>query len=270
MLRILTLTIQRSLRWATSLVVSVGLLCAVPTYGADLTAYTEEWAPYNYSEDGAIKGISTDILRSMCDAARLHCDIHMVPWARAYRNATSTANTLVYTTARKPAREREFIWIGPILPRTTWVFVRQGLERDILELADLAGLRVGVVREEAAAQDLLAAGVPTNALVHQASNADVLRMLLAASVDAMVDTEVGMQWNLRKTGASADAVRKLMKLSDEGAYYFALNLDSDPVLVRQLQGALEKLRHGGKLDAILRKYGTDALTTPTRSMPVKR
>ena len=222
---------------------------------ADLTAYTEEWPPYNYSEGGEIKGISTDVLRAACAIAKLDCDIHMVPWARAYKTAGRTPNTMVYTTARKPSREQEFIWIGPILPRTTWVYVRQELEKDIHDFSDLVQRQVGVVRDEAAAQDLIAAGVPQSALVQQSSNADVLRLLESKRVDAMVDTEVSMQWNLRQTALASVAVSKRMKLSDEGAYYFALNLDSDPALAIRLQDAIHKLRRDGKIDAIARRYG---------------
>lgn len=257
LLQILTIPFRQR-RWLTPIAASLAMLCATPAQSADLTAYTEEWAPYNFTEGNAIKGISTDILRAMCESAKLECDVKMVPWARAYRSASSKANTLVYTTARKPAREHEFLWIGPILPRTTWIYARQGQEKEIREFADLASRRVGVVRDEAAQQDLIAAGVPESALVLQASNTDVLRMLLGSMVDAMVDTEVGMQWNLRRAAVAPNAVSRLMKLSDEGAYYFALNLESDPKLVRQLETALDKLRHDGKVDAIVRRYAAAA------------
>jgi polar amino acid transport system substrate-binding protein len=256
----------RGTRRVLAVVVATGALCAAPAHAADLTAYTEEWPPYNYSEGDIVKGISTDVLRALCETAKLDCDIRMVPWARAYRTASTQANTVVYTTARKPSREHEFLWVGPILPRTTWVYARQGLEQNIHDMTELAQHSIGVVRDEAAQQDLVAAGVPESALVVQASNTDVLRMMLGSSVDAMVDTEVGMQWNLRKVNVSPSAVSKLMKLSDEGAYYFALNLDSDPILVRKLQSAMDKLRHEGKLDAIVRKYGAGTPTMPARKL----
>ena len=70
----------------------------------------------------------------------------------------------------------------------------------------------------------------------------------------MVDTEVGMKWNLRTAAIAPDTVRKLVKLSDAGAYYFAMNLDSNPALVRNLQKAIDHLRQSGKLDAIVREY----------------
>lgn len=234
------------------LAVSAGTACV--GHAADLVAYTEEWAPYNFTAEGTIKGISTDILRAACNAATLDCEIRMVPWARAYKSAGSIPNTLIFTTARKPSREQEFLWVGPILPRTTWVYGRAELESSTHSVHDLSSQRVGVVRDEAAQQDLVAAGLPLTALVIQPSNTDVLKMLMGSMVDAMVDTEVGMEWNLRTAAVASHTVKKLFKLSDEGAYYYALNLQSDPALVRRLQRAIDQLRRSGKLDAIVRHY----------------
>ncbi len=219
-----------------------------------LTAYTEEWPPYNYAEGREVKGISTDILQAACEIAKLQCTFQVVPWARAYKTASHVPNTVVYTTARKPSREKEFLWVGPILPRTTWVYGNTAQTQSVRDFKDLAKIRIGVVREEAAQQDLEAVGVPPSAFTVQSSNADVLRTLINGSVDAMVDTEIGMAWSLRTAGIAPTTVTKLMKLSDDGAYYFALNLNSDAGMVKDLQAALDKLRSDGKIDAIQRQY----------------
>lgn len=226
--------------------------------GPQIVAYTEDWAPYNFAEGDQVKGISTDLLRAMCQEAKLQCDIKLVPWARAYKTATSQANTLLYTTARKPSRENEFLWIGPILPRATWVYGKAGLERKIHTVAELSQLRIGVVRDEAAQQDLQAQGVAETAFVEDSSNTNVLKLLSRGLVDAMVDTEVGMDWNLRNANMQSGSVSRLMKLSDSGAYYFAMNLNSNPAYVEQLQQALDKLKREGKLTALVRKYTAPA------------
>jgi polar amino acid transport system substrate-binding protein len=237
---------------AMAVLLALGVLTGAGAAG--LTAYTEEWAPYNYSERGSIKGIATDVLRAACTGAKIDCDVRVVPWARAYKTVINTPNTLVFTTARKPSRESEFQWVGPILPRSTWVYARAGQSKSPHNLQDLAQLRIGVVREEAARQDLLDAGVPASSLVDEVSNAEVLRLLMGSRVEAMVDTEVGMEWNLRNASVAPSAVTRLVKLSDGGAYYFALNLQTDPKLARALQDALDQLRRSGKLQAIVTSY----------------
>ena len=233
---------------------TLAMLCPQTSRATELTAYAEEWPPYNFSEGNEISGISSDVLRAMCQEAKIRCTFKLVPWARAYKTAQEMPNTLVYTTARKPSREQDFLWVGPILPRTTWVYARSGLERHIEAIKDLSTYRVGVVREEAALQDLLDAGVAESALSVHPSNHDVMRMLAKSGVDAMVDTEVGMAWNLRNAGLGSKAVVRLFKLSDGGAYYFALNPHSDKDLAQRLQAALDKLRRTGKVDAIVQKY----------------
>lgn len=232
----------------------VGLGLALSAHASDLNAYTEDWAPYNYEENGQVRGISTDILRAACSAAKLDCSIALVPWARAYKNATTEPKALAYTTARKPSREHEFAWVGPILPRSTWVYTREDGTTPPTSAADLAKLRIGIVRGEASEQDLLAAGVPATALIAQPTNVDVLRMLLAGGVDAMVDTEVAMHWNLKNQGLTARSVHQAFKLTEEGAYYFAINPGTPPQTVEKLQTALDKLRASGQITRITRRY----------------
>lgn len=228
---------------------------AAPADGSPgLVAYTEQWPPYNFSEGGKVRGIATDMLRAACTQAQLRCDIQIVPWARGYKLVRHSPNTLLYTTARRPEREDHFLWVGPLLPRTTWVYAHKLPEGTVRDARDLAGLRIGVVREEAARQDLLAAGVPASALVEESSNDMVFRLLMGDLVNAMVDTEVGMAWNLRSVGRPVGSVSKVFKLSEDGAYYFALNLQSDPALVRKLQQAVDKLRADGRLDTIVKNY----------------
>lgn len=237
------------------LILWLGLgLALTGAHASDLHAFTEQWAPYNYEEDGQVHGISTDILRSACKVARLDCTIALVPWARAYKSASTEPKALAYTTARKASREHEFVWVGPILPRSTWVYTREGGMAPPASSADLAKLRIGIVRGEAAETDLIAAGVPSTALVAQPTNVDVLRMLLAGGVDAMVDTEVAMHWNLKSQGLTARSVHPAFKLTDEGGYYFAINPGTPPQTVKKLQEAVDKLRASGEITRITRRY----------------
>ena len=225
-----------------------------PIFAADLTAYAEPWFPYNYTEGNEIKGISTEILRAACKLAKLNCEIQIVPWARAYKTVTNTPNTIVYTTARNPSREKEFTWVGPIFPRTTWAYGKTGITSEIRTVQDLARAKIGVVRGEASLADLLAVGVPTSSFVELNSNNDVLRMMLLDKINVVVDTEIGMAWSLHAAGLAPITVTKLMKINEGGAYYFALNLKSDPAIVIKLQAGIDKLRREGKIDAIVRQY----------------
>lgn len=237
-----------------SALLATSLLWIGSAAAADLLAYTEDWPPYNYAEQGKVRGISTDLLRAMCAEASLDCRFELVPWARAYAMALNRPNTLVYTTARKPEREQSFTWIGPILPRSTWVFGLRESELAIRRFEDLNHYRVGVVRGEASIGDLLGKDVQADALLQDSSDAAITTLLLRGVVQAVVNTEVGMAWELYKAGASPDRAVKLLPLTDQGAYYFALNLKSDPALAAKLQDALDRLRRSGQLGRIVAQY----------------
>lgn len=238
-------------RAATAALATVSVLSA---HGSDLHAVTEDWAPYNFEENGRITGISTDIYHAACKLARLECSVELVPWARGYKIATSEPSTLIYTTARQPVREQEFTWVGPILPRTTWIYVRNDPAVVTRKPSDLSKLTIGIVRGEASETDLLAAGLPESRLVRQPTNADVIRLLRMGSINGMVDTEVGMLWNLKTNGLASNSMRQAYKLSDEGAYYFALNPATPPEKVRRLQAAVDRLRASGEINRILQRY----------------
>lgn len=242
-----------------ALTLATGVSVAADKNGApDLVAYTEEWAPYNFSEGGEIKGISSDLLRAMCAEAKLQCELNIVPWARAYALVLNTPNTLVYTTARKPFREKLFSWVGPILPRTTWVYGRANAERTLRGPKDMPLHRFGVVRGDASVQDLLDAGVPQASLMTDSSNAAALRMLHSGWVDAYIDTEIGLAWTLKSTGIPASAIVPLFPFNEGGHYYFAINPKSDPELGAKLQRALDLLRKNGRFEAIVRSYKINA------------
>ncbi|MBC3872576.1 transporter substrate-binding domain-containing protein [Undibacterium sp. LX15W] len=201
-----------------------------------------------------VSGISTDILRAACAIANVDCDVQLVPWTRAYKTVQDTRNTIVYTIARIPTREQQFIWIGPILPRTTWIYARSQVADKIHTLKDLERFKIGVIRAEASLTELTEAGVSNVPIRTFNSNSDEMRMLKSGQIDVVVNTEIGMAMNQKQYNIATTDLVKLMKLYDGGALYFGMNLESDPGLVEKLQISVDKLRREGKINAIVQQY----------------
>ncbi len=229
-------------------------LCTMSVASAeDLHAYTEEWPPYNYMAGNELKGISTEILLATCELAKINCQLHLVPWARAYKTVLDSQNTLIYSIARLPKREKQFIWIGPILPRISWIYGEAGMAATIHNLKDLAGAKIGVTREDASMDELISAGVPRSSITVLNSNTDIMKMLKLGKLNVVLNTEMGMAFNMQYSEMPPETISKLMKMSD-GALYFGLNLQSDPVLVEKMKTSIEKLKREGKIDAIVHSY----------------
>ena len=220
----------------------------------ELHAYTEDWPPYNYLHDGAVTGIVTDILREACAIEKILCPIQLVPWARAYKTVQETPNTVIFGIAKTPGRESQLIWVGPVLPRTTWIFVRPEVQSKLNSLSDLSALRIGMIRGEASADELLNAGVAKEAIVLFNSNSDVMRMFKLGKIDVLVNTEIGMAVNQKNFQIPDHKIKRVMKFYDGGSIYFGMNLQSDPALVERLQNGVDKLKREAKIQHIVQQY----------------
>lgn len=238
---------------------NVMMLTALVSSGAGaqtliVKAYAEDWPPYNFVKNKEVTGISTDVLRAACEIATLQCESQLVPWLRAYKTVQDTPNTLIYTIARTSARESQFLWVGPIASRTTWLYARTAVADKIRTIQDVNHFRIGVIRDEASLTELMDAGVSKSAIKVFNSNSDEMRLFKAGHIDVVVNTEIGMAMSQKQYDISATEVTKLMKLYDGGALYFGMNLQSDPKLVEKLQNAVDKLRRDGRIQAIVQQY----------------
>ncbi|MBF0452297.1 MAG: transporter substrate-binding domain-containing protein [Candidatus Magnetomorum sp.] len=95
---------------------SIIVLTVTPfiSYCESLEVVTENWRPYNYEEQGVIKGISSEIVKKVLDRSGLQYTISIYPWSRAYKMALEKENVLIYTIIRIPQRENLFKWVSPL------------------------------------------------------------------------------------------------------------------------------------------------------------
>jgi polar amino acid transport system substrate-binding protein len=82
--------------------------------GVELDVVTEDLKPYNYVENGKLKGLSTHIVKQLLDKTGINYKISVYPWARAYHIAQTKQNVLIYTIIKTPRREALFKWVGPL------------------------------------------------------------------------------------------------------------------------------------------------------------
>lgn len=203
---------------------------------ADVIAYADESPPYQFMKDGAATGFAAELLMAGCRRAKLSCEIRITPWARAYATASKTPDTVLFSIVRRPDREREFLWLGPIMSESVWAFGRSD-SPPIHSIAELKSKRIGVVNGGSAAKFLRDAGVPDAAMDKASSIETNLRKLGARRIDYVVDTEIGLDAEKAKFSIQFETV-KILKLHEITTYY-AINARSSPELVVALQEAIK-------------------------------
>ncbi|MCP4163486.1 MAG: transporter substrate-binding domain-containing protein [Deltaproteobacteria bacterium] len=119
---------------------------------------TENWKPYNFQEDGVIKGVSTDMLVLMLKkigSQQGRKDIKLYPWSRSYKLVQEKKNAVLYTTTRTPEREKMFKWVGPIFDMTFYIYALKSKKIKIKSYDDLKKYKIGVIREDVTEQLLV-------------------------------------------------------------------------------------------------------------------
>lgn len=222
--------------------------------GQELDAYGEDFPPYSFVFEGEPVGIATDLLRLICQSAEVQCHIHIHPWARAYRTALTVRNSLVYSTTLTPERREHFIWLGPFLPRTIMLFTLPGTPFPASKLRDPGDYRFGAVYKDASADELREADVPDSAVDITLSHDDNMRQLLGRRIAAAPDNELAARWYLKTHDLPPDALVPALQLGEAGGYYFALNPDSDPEMVRKMKQGYEAVMKTTALKDIMTRY----------------
>jgi polar amino acid transport system substrate-binding protein len=221
-----------------------------------LQGYTENLAPLNYEEAGQARGFSSELARLMAAEAGLALEIQVMPWQRAVQAAAQQANSLLFSLTRSPEREAQYQWVGPISPRRVLIY-RLGSRPEVQagSLQTLAGLRLGVVRESAAARQLLGEGlVPEEQLELSLDDAANLRKLLAGRMDLIAMLDWAAAWHLQQLKLPYSTLVPLLPLDTARAYWFGLPPGTDPALVRRLQEALDRIKRDGRFERLRQRY----------------
>ncbi len=210
----------------------------------DFTYYTEQNPPYNYEENGTLKGISIDLLEAITERMGHkvpRSQVRLVSWDEGYQAALTGNNTMIFAIARIPARENAFKWAGPIPPYVTVVFARSdsGIVIDTPE--DLQSYRIGAVTDDAAVQQLQDIGINETMLIQESEASTLVKRALNGTIDLWADSEVAGQYIIRQVTGNTSTFRVVYTFPDI-PIYFGFSKDIPNVTVLEFQQALDELK----------------------------
>ncbi|WP_412051939.1 substrate-binding periplasmic protein (plasmid) [Hoeflea sp. Naph1] len=84
------------------------LAMATTAIASPLHLVTENYPPYNYAEDGQLKGLSVELMHLVMADAGLEYDMELMPWARAIALAENKNGYCVFTTVHTEERDTRF------------------------------------------------------------------------------------------------------------------------------------------------------------------
>lgn len=219
----------------------------------ELSYLTEEYYPFNYEENGELKGLSVALLRLVwAELGQPEHPIQTMPWARAYDRAMNVSDTVLFSMARIPQREDLFRWAGPITT-TRFVLIAKKSSHIVLPcLSKAKGYRIGTLRGDIS-DWLLQPHAERNKVEAVAEMQQNVRKLKNGRLDMVAYEESAWQQLALKSGLSPDDYETVFELRVTPIFY-AFHRDVPPTVVHDFQKALDRIKASGRHQAILDAY----------------
>lgn len=231
-------------------------LAAFP--GAAVRILTEEFPPYNFTENGKITGFSTEVVEAVLKEIKVQGEFQSLPWARAYETAQNSENTLIYSIGRTDAREKLFKWVGVIAPADFYLFSLPGRNLKFEQLDEARNYQIGTVNEDVGEQFLVSKGfVKGKNLQSSVKYSFNYEKLKLGRVDLWIIPELTAFYLVRQAGDDpAKMLAKAHRITGLGSdgYYMAFGTHTPDSLVDQFRRGLETIKKNGTFDALKRKW----------------
>jgi ABC-type amino acid transport substrate-binding protein len=215
----------------------------------DLTILTEQYPPFNYMEDGALKGLSYDLLALMLadlDQTELLSRIELVPWSRGYQLVQYQPNTLLFSMVRTEKRENLVAWVGPILTNYAACIGKTELSGEFAarpRAESLRGKTVGVIRKDVVDQLVHADADFSQARIEVIDYpSQAVELLEHDRLDLWCYTKEAVQFYFNQKGVALSNYTTLVDLGPSGELYYGIHRDTDPAIIDALQAALDRLK----------------------------
>jgi len=209
---------------------------------SDLLILTEEYAPYNYLDDGNLKGISVDLLESVLLQMGLNTtrdSFQVVSWSEGYKTALTRNNTILFSTARTPDREDLFLWAGPIISDTKVLY---GISRgDTPLIPDIRSYRIVAVQNDSGIGMALNAGAAPDQITLVSSPHEAIRMVEEEKADVWSYGEAAGREMINRYAQDPDRFSPFMELATSEEYY-AFNNQTDPVFVDTVNRTIAEMK----------------------------
>jgi len=212
--------------------------------------------PYQFVEGDRVTGVFTDVVRLMTRTLGVEDPIEFLPWDKAYQLAHDEPGVFMMTTLRTPQREKEFRWIGPVVPDTHYLY-RLSERSDIRVLAagDLKNYRLGCVTNNYAYKFFLDSGVPESGILTTDTQSMNIQNLLLGKVDLIPMSALQVAYQLKIMKRPPDTVTTAFAFTGFPTdAYMAASLSTPDDLYGRYAEAFEKVRKTPEYRTLLARY----------------
>lgn len=241
--------------WLVILSLLLGFSAAAPagaTETAGLQILTEENPPLNFSENGEITGLASEVVRALVKRTGGRGNIRLVPWQEGYQALLEQPDVALFSTVMTAERKPLFQWVGPLAVLDTNLYALKGSGLTIANLDEARKLgKIATVTKYYSEQILRKEGF-ANTQSYPNREATV-RALLEGDVQLLASSNLGMPAALKKMGRSIADVDAAFTLSTD-LFYIAFSKATSPERVARWQNALDAMKRDGSFAKIYARW----------------
>lgn len=218
-----------------------------------ITYYTEVYPPSNYLENDQLVGLSVETLKRMWQEMHIaEQKIHLVPWARGYRNTLNNPNSMLFTMARTPERENLFKWVGPLYHAEHVLLARADFKESISDIHQAFKYTIAAIKNDVSEITLLEQNFPEDNIARITQLRQAILMLENRRIDLMIISRSSIQSLIDEHGLSIKNFKIIYSVNKVGNYY-AFNKSTPNSLITQYQQVFDSIE--AERNAINAKYG---------------
>lgn len=220
------------------------------TCGGELSILTENYPPFNYEQDGAIKGISTVIVNAILEDLGQQAEIEALSWNRAYELISNNPGYVLFSMARNEDREDKFRWVGPLFEAPGYYYKRRGSDVDVTTLDRIKeNASVGVRENSNTHISLVADGFKH--IIALESPESYYRGLYYGRIDLIISSPWNLPFRAGKYNLPAEAFERTGLKAGVGSLYIAFSKETPDTVISSWQQSLERLRKSGEFNRLM-------------------
>ena len=221
-------------------------------YPHELVFFTENYAPFNFEENGAITGFAPEFLHEISRELKFKPEISLLPWNEAVAMLDDTPNGVLFSMVLNSERKDRYKWAGPFAALEYHFYKASTNALTLSSLDEAKNVdAIGVVEGYSITIFLQSQGFSN--LVYVNSQQDGFDRLLDGEIDLFPSDRLSAQAALQASGHLYYNVKNILPIKTE-LIYFAFNKEVPDEVVSDFQASINRLKQSGFLTQLSQKY----------------
>ncbi|MFC2096783.1 substrate-binding periplasmic protein [Bacteroidota bacterium] len=219
----------------------------------DLEILTEEFKPFNYTENGEQKGICFDIVANILDSRGLDNSIEISSdWEAAMNKLKNNDNVVLFTTSYTENRKYLFQWAGPVAILNSGFVALENTEYNISNYNDAKSISsVGVITGYSTAEVLENEGFQN--LTYFNSISDAIQELYEGKIDVIFDVYMSIKAIAQDMSFNVSLLKNLFT-AFTGQGYIAFSKEVSKDIVESWQNEIDRMKDEEIIQQITDEY----------------